>query len=407
MDYDPFSQQVLDDPFPVYARLRRESPVHYLERHDAWALALFEDVWRAGEDPEHFAMPGPQLQIAEVASAELADSDQLARTFAGDNLPSMDPPEHTELRGQLSRHFSPNAMRRLEPEMRQRVRSGLAESLPQGRCDMIGLATQLSVWVTARLIGLPREDCPLLAELEHRFFARDPEVQGMPPDAMAAGAELWQHLFEAVGSRRRRGPGAGDVLDVLLGAEVGGVRLADEQIASHLSVLVHGGTETLPKVFAGGVLQLHRHPEQRAALIEHPEWIPDAFTEIARYEMPTQFLTRRVARDLELRGRKLRRGQGVLFLYRSANRDEREYDAPDRFDIRRRPERILSFGHGVHVCLGQHAARLEGRILLEELLKAVPDYRVPEEQVVPARSEFVAGYLELPIVFEPRTDLAS
>lgn len=135
--------------------------------------------------------------------------------------------------------------------------------------------------------------------------------------------------------------------------------------------------------------------------MEDPNLIPDAFTEILRYEMPTQFLTRTLARDMELRGQKLRRGQGVLLLYRSANRDEREFDAPDCFDVRRRPCRILSFGHGGHVCLGQHAARLEGRILLEELLRAVPDYRVLEEDVVPARSEFVAGYLEMPIVFEP------
>ena len=118
-----------------------------------------------------------------------------------------------------------------------------------------------------------------------------------------------------------------------------------------------------------------------------------------RYEMPTQFLSRTAMRDVELRGQQIRAGQGVLLLYRSANRDEREFDEPDRFDIHRRPPRILSFGHGTHVCLGQHAARLEARVMYEELLAAVPEYVVVEQEVVRARSEFVDGYLRVPIVF--------
>ena len=127
-----------------------------------------------------------------------------------------------------------------------------------------------------------------------------------------------------------------------------------------------------------------------------------SFTEIARYEMPTQFLTRTVARDHELRGQKLEKGQGVLFLYRSANRDEDEFPDPDRFDIHRDPPRILSFGHGTHVCLGQHAAKLEAKVLLEGLLGAVPEYDLDESEVVPERSEFVAGYVSVPIHFTPR-----
>jgi cytochrome P450 len=169
----------------------------------------------------------------------------------------------------------------------------------------------------------------------------------------------------------------------------------------HLMTLVTGGTETLPKVFAGGILQLYRHPGQRAELVADPGLFPVAFTEIARTEMPTNFLTRTVAKDLVLRGRQLRAGQGVMLLYRSANRDEREFPEPDRFDIHRRAPRTLSFGHGTHVCLGQHVARLEARIMLEELLRRAPDYAVLEDQVVPARSEFVAGYLAMPIAFAP------
>ena len=401
VDYDPFSDEVLDDCLPVYARLRSESPVHFLERHDSWALALFEDIWNASEDPKTFRSPGPTLQTthpAEVISAE--DEDAAA---ARSSIFGMNPPQHTALRKRLARHFTPMAAQRLESSVRSAVRAYIAAALPVGRLDTIqDLAGKISVRVTCQIIGLPLEDADMLSGVVKRFFMREPGIEGMPPDAMAASAELNAYLVEAVRERRRRGVGDVDVMDDYLSVAIDDQPYGEEELAGHLTTLVVGGTETLPKAFAGGVLQLHRHPDQRAELAADPARIPDAFTEIARYEMPTQFLTRRLTRDVELRGQKLRQGQGVLFLYQCANRDEREFEQPDRFDIHRRAPRILSFGHGTHICLGQHAAKLEARIMYEELLRAVPEYEVVEDEVVRARSEFVAGYHEMPIVFEPR-----
>jgi hypothetical protein len=398
VDYDPFSDEVLEDPFPVYARLRAESPVHYLERHDAWALALFEDVWNAGADPEHFVSPGPAL---EQVGAREANLESVFENSA--SIFRMNPPEHTELRRHLARLFSPQGVQRLEPRLRALVRDRLARVLPAGRCDVIeDFAARISVQATCLVIGLPAEDGPWLVGIVRRFFAREPGFRGMPPDAIAASFELRDYLLAAVRERRKGGSASDDALQAYLSAEIDGRCFSEEEVAEHLMTLVTGGTETLPKVFAGGVLQLHRHPDQRAELAADPGLLPAAFTEIARYEMPTNFLTRTVARDLTLRGRRLRAGQGVLLLYRSANRDEREFPEPDRFDIRRRPPRILSFGHGTHVCLGQHVARLEAGLMFEELLRRIPDYEVLEDQVVPARSEFVAGYLAMPIAFEPR-----
>ncbi len=401
VDYDPFSDAVLDDPFPVYARLRAESPVHYLERHDCWALALFEDVWNASEDPEAFISPGPSLQTISTAAslqAELAEEEVTISSIFG-----MNPPQHTALRKRLVGNFGPGAVRRLEPRIRSIVDDCLERALARGRCDVIGdLAGRVSVRVACMIIGLPLEDADQLSGIVKRFFDREPDIEGLPPDALAASEELSAYLLDQVRERRRRGLGDADALDAYGTIEIDGSRFEDEDLASHLSILVVGGTETLPKVFAGGVLQLYRHPEQRAALVKDPSLIPAAFTEIARYEMPTQFLTRSVGRDLELRGEKLRAGQGVLLLYRSANRDEREFDEPDRFDIHRGAPRILSFGHGTHICLGQNAARLEAKIMYEALLAAVPEYEILEDEIVRARSEFVAGYHEMPIVFEPR-----
>ncbi len=401
VDYDPLSEVMREDPFPVYARLRAESPVHYVERHDCWALSRFEDVWNAGADPETFMSPGPSLQNVN-ASADL-EMDELSLSPRGSSLFTMNPPFHTELRKHLARLFSPAGVRRFEPQVRAATRECLAKALPSGRLDAISeLAGQISVKVACLVTGLPLEDGDQLFSIVRRFFLREPGIEGLPPDAVAASGELREYLISAVREHRRRGSRGSAALDVYASVEVDGRPYTEEEVASHLMLLVVGGTETLPKVFAGGVLQLHRHRNQRALLLEDPSMIPAAFTEVVRYEMPTQFLPRTVRHDVELHGQRLRAGQGLLLLYRSANRDEREFDEPDRFEIRRRPPRILSFGHGTHVCLGQHAARLEARVLLEELLAAVPDHEVVEDEVVPARSEFVDGYLEMPIVFEPR-----
>ena len=322
---------------------------------------------------------------------------------AQDSVFVMNPPEHTAVRRKVARHFTPQGVRKLEPSLRAIARDLLAKSLPQGRLDVIGdLSAQISVRAVCLLMGLPVSDGDYLTGIVRRFFAREPGFDGMTPDALDASMELRAYLVEAVRARRHRGTEIDDAMATHMALGEEGEELTDEQVASHLTTLVVGGTETLPKVFAGGVLQLHRHPDQRAELAASPELIPKAFEEIARYEMPTNFLARTVARDVTLRGQTLREGQGVIFLYRSANRDEREFDDPDRFDIHRRAPRILSFGHGTHVCLGQHVAKLEARVMYEELLASVPDYEVAESAVVPARSEFVAGYLEMPIVFEPR-----
>jgi hypothetical protein len=403
VDYDPFSDETLDDPLGTYARLRAESPVHYLARYDTWALALFEDVWNAGADPVHFAQPGPVLEWVGVKEAQLIPDAQAEVLESGASIFIMNPPQHTALRRVIGALFRPQAVARLEPRLRELVHDRLALALPTGRCDVIGdLAARIAVEATCLLIGLPVSDGPYLVEIVRRFFAREPGFPGMPPDAIDASLELRDYLLEAVRQRRAGALAADDAMQIFLGVEIEGRRYADDEVAMHLMTLVTGGTETLPKVFAGGVLQLHRHPEQRAELVADPSLLPAAFTEIARTEMPTNFLTRTIAKDLVLRGQRLRAGQGVMLLYRSANRDEREFPEPDRFDIHRRPPRILSFGHGTHVCLGQHVARLEARIMYEELLRAVPDYEVLEGEVVAARSDFVAGYLAMPIAFRPR-----
>jgi cytochrome P450 len=238
-----------------------------------------------------------------------------------------------------------------------------------------------------------------MVDLVRRFLSREEGIEGMTPAGIAAFSEMLAYLEELSNKRRSyRGP-IEIPLDVFLRTELLGGRLDDEQIAQHMLLLLIGAVETFPKVLGTSILRLYEHPDQRAELIADPSLIPGAFRECLRYDMPTQFLMRVVKKDLEIRGKPLREGQAVMFLYPSGNRDDREFENPNVFDIHRVSRRILTFGHGTHRCLGNHIAEMEGRILLEEILRRMPDYEVDLPNAVLGRTEFLRGYERLPIRF--------
>ncbi len=388
IDYDPFMDEVLEDPYPVYRRLRDESPVHYLERWNAWALSRFEDIWTASQDSEH-------LTSTRGTSAPQLLSKVLP-PFP--NLSHMDPPDHTRLRTDLRRHFMPRRVRGLEPVIRDYAREALDAVRDAGHCDAVAdLGQRVAVRVACTAIGFPPRDAARIVDMVARFFARDEGVVGMSPAGMKAFAEIQDYLQELTRSRRAMASPPDDPLTTLLRHEIAGERLDDEGMGNHATLLLIGATETFPKVFASAVRRLAEHPEQRELLRADPGLIPDGFRELLRYDMPTQFLARTVVRPFELGGQRLEPDQVVMFLYPSGTRDEREFVEPDVLDVRRRPPRILSFGHGAHRCLGAHFAEMEGRILLEELLAAIPAYDVHPGRAQRERTEFVQGFTSLPI----------
>jgi hypothetical protein len=387
--YDPFSAEVMEDPNPVYARLRAEAPVYAIEKYGAWALSRFDDVWTLSTDP--------RLSVASgTTPSQVLTKVQPVTPM----LNLMDPPDHTKLRVELRGFLQPRSIGHLEPIAREIVTACLDEALPNGRVDVLGeFGMRLSVQMACRAVGIPVEDAGLMASLVNRFFAREPGVEGMTADGLAAAGELIVYFMELVAKRAATGDATDDIVNKFRHALVGGRKLAPEEIASHLSMLIIGGSETFPKTLANALRRLAEHPEQRAWLRANPGAIPEAYREALRYDMPTQFLCRTVSEPIDLHGHRLEPGQGVLFLYASANRDEREFERADLFDVRRKPPRILSFGAGIHTCIGLHVAQMEGRVCLEEALRRIPDWEVDWDETERLRTEFVQGFAKLTLRF--------
>lgn len=389
VEFDPFAESYFDDPFPVYRRLRDEARAYYHEELDCYFLSRFDDIWEAVSSGHFSHRKGTNTQ------------DLLAGKPPNLALSSMTPPRHTALRKVLWPFFSPGRTRALEPLVREHAARFIEEGVERGSIDANGeLGRRISVRVAFAIIGLPEADADRAADLVGLAFDRSPEVKGPNQRALDAQAELHAYLSDQIEARRKT-PGDGELLDALIAYEFEGERLPVEQLLSNVYLLVVGGTETLPKVFAGGVYQLWKHPDQREEVVKDPSLAPDAFWEMLRYEMPTLMLGACAEQETEIGGgTRIPAGQKIMHLWVSANRDEREFEDPDRFDIHRRAPRILTFNHARHRCLGAHVAQMEGRVLLEELLSRAPTYGIDEARVVRIRSEFFRGFDRLPIVFD-------
>ncbi len=392
VEYDPFSHEVIHgDNHAIYRRLREEAPVYYMPRWDAFALSRFEDVWWACEGD--FVSNG-----RGGTSAHLLTKVQPVLPL----LNNMDPPDHTTLRAGLRKHFMPARMRALDPWIRQVV-TGLLDPWSSG--DQIefveDFAQRLAMQVGCRVIGLPVEDEIYLRTLVSRFFARVPGQPGMSEEGLAAMMEMNGYLRRISAEQRAKPPAEPNAITVLREyRDSNGNALDDDAIGSHLSLLLIGGTDTLPKVLANLMLRLAQNPGQRAELVADPQLAVPAFNEAVRIDMPTNNMCRLITRDVERHGIPMRAGQVIVLLYTAANRDQREFPDPDRYDIHRNPPRSLSFSHGHHACIGLHVARKEGEIAIQQILARFPKYEVDSTRLQTYATEFVKGYSAMPVVWQ-------
>ena len=392
LQYSPFDPAIFDDPYPVYARLRAESPVHYVEEFDCWALSTFEDVWNACQSPD--------LYTAEKGTTAGHVLQNVVEVFPA--LDMMDPPRHTEHRALVSQRFLPGFVKRFEPTLRKIVRDRLEIARGEGRIDVVKeLGSHLSTGAVCRILDFPEADGDMLRGWVEAVFYREPGQIGITQAGIDGFANLDAYCLELVRARRASGEERDDILGRYLGAQVAEGPMSDDKVASLMKELVVAGTETLPKMLAATLLRLGERPDARREVIDDPTLLLDAFMETVRFDMPTQFMARVAKIDTEIRGVKVRAGRPILLLYTSASRDEAEFPNADTWDLHRRAPRTVGFGHGTHACLGRHVARLEARVALEEILSAMPDYTVDLASAERLYTEYVQGFASLPIEFEP------
>jgi cytochrome P450 len=315
---------------------------------------------------------------------------------------AMDPPRHSQLRALVARGFTARPIGANGPAIRAlagELIDGFAET---GSVELVGTFSGfLPLLVIGSLLGVERDGLDEFHRLADTMMNQHP---GDPP-SIEAGRAASAAILERIGAiveERRRSP-RDDLVSALVAATVDGDRLADEEIIGFCYLLILAGTETTANLIANGVMAFANHPDQRSELATEPTLIPDAVEEILRWDSPVQSQARTTTRPVELHGRTIPEGVKVLILFGSAGRDEREFPDADRFDVRRRIERHLTFGHGIHYCLGAALARLEAQVAFEELLVRIPDWQIDADQneLDRIRSYMVRGPARLPLAFTP------
>lgn len=389
--FDPYAYEFHEDPYPVYRRLRDEAPVHRNDELGFFTLSRHADVLAAFKDVDTFSS---RNGVSLDADAFHPNADVTMSFLA------MDPPRHTRMRSLVSRGFTPRRVMDLEPRIRALAVRYLDECEGRERCDFIAeFAGRLPMDVVSLLLGVPDPDRDTLRAWADTVVHREEGVRGVPPAAGAAALRLLQY-FQAHVADRRANP-RDDLTGALLSAEIDGDRLTEREVLGFLFLMIVAGNETTTKLLANALYWLWRNPAERDRVRADPALVPDWIEETLRYDNTSQALARVVARDVEIHGTKLREGEKLVLLIGSANRDERAFEDPDRYDVRRSQRTSLSFGHGTHYCLGAALARLEARIALEEFWRRFPDYEVEAAGVARIHSVNVRGFRTLPIRLRP------
>jgi cytochrome P450 len=384
--YSPFAYEIHEDPYPTYKRLRNEAPVYHNPELDFWALSRFADVHAAMQDWETYSSSaGVSLEQGSTARPPM--------------IIMMDPPRQQKLRKLVSKAFTPRRIATLETQIRALTRKYLDPIVPCGRFDFIAeFSAKLPMDVISTMMGVVEQDQDMLREWADLLLHREEGKSEIPQAGLEASAKLVRYFAEDLARRRKQPSGDDDLVSALIDAEIDGERLTDAEIIGFCFLLVIAGNETTTKMLGNAIVQLARHPDQRAWLRANPAKIPDAVEEVVRFDNSSQMLARLLMRDVELHGKTMPAGKKVLLLIGAANRDERVFERPDEFDVRR-PQPSLAFGYGIHVCLGASLARLEGRVALEEALPRIGDYDVDEGGLVRVHSANVRGYSHVPIRF--------
>jgi len=387
LDYSPYAYDTHEDPYPTYRRLRDEAPAYRNERDGFWALSRHADVVAAFRDSQRFSS-------AHGVSLDPAASGPNAHKTM--SFLAMDPPMHGRMRNLVSRGFTPRRVGEMEPRIRELARGHLDVALEGGSFDFVAdLAGKLPMDVISELMGVPEADRDEVRRLSDLLVHREEGTNDVPPAGVEAAFALVAYYGEMLAERRRKP--TDDLTSALLSAEVDGDSLTDDEIMGFLFLMVVAGNETTTKLLANAWYWAWRNPDQRALALAGAGRASDWVEETLRYDTSTQLLARTTTEDVALHGTVIPAGDRVVLLVGSANRDERAFPDPDRYDLDRRDlSQLASFGFGRHFCMGASLARLESRVCLEELVHRVADYEIDPDGVERVHSVNVRGFRALP-----------
>ncbi|HEY7137580.1 MAG TPA: cytochrome P450 [Acidimicrobiia bacterium] len=386
--YDPYDFEIDDDPYPLWRRMREDAPLYFNEKYDFFALSRFDDVEKGLLDWETYR--SGRGSILELIRSDFEVPPGLV-LFE-------DPPIHDIHRGLLSRVFTPKKMNAIEPKVREFCARSLDPLVGTGGFDFVAdIGAPMPMRVIGMLLGIPEEDQQAIRDQIDDGLRLDDADAGAAARDPNAQAEMFADYIDW-----RSAHPSDDLMTELLTAEfedeTGTIRrLTRTEVLTYVNLVAAAGNETTTRLIGWTGKLLSEHPDQRRAIAADRTLVPQAIEEILRFEAPSPVQARYVARDVEHHGTTVREGSVMVLLNGSANRDDRQFPDGDRFDIHRDMGHHLSFGYGLHFCLGAALARLEGRVALDEVLRRWTDWEVDPERAVMAHTSTARGWERLPV----------
>jgi cytochrome P450 family 142 subfamily A polypeptide 1 len=381
------------DPFPAFAWMRKEAPAFFDEKSGVWGITRYADIKSISKDPGTFSNAG----------GIRPDSDALPMMI------DTDAPEHFRRRRLVSEGFTPRRIRESEEGIRAVCDSIIDRVCEQGSADFVkDIAAPLPMIVIGNMLGVAPEDRDDLLRWSDDML----KALGSPDPTAMEGATMaaieYAGYITAVAEQRRRDSQTDDLIGTLVHAEIEGDRLDESSLIYESLLILIGGDETTRHVISGGMYELLTHPDQLAQLAADRDKLPLAVEEMLRWVTPIKNMARTMTRDVEMHGQTMAKGQKLLLLYPSANRDETVFDDPETFDIGRTPNDHMAFGFGAHFCLGNRLARMELAVMFDRLLDRLPDLVLASDEEPPKRAaNFVSGYETMPVTFTPTAPIGT
>ena len=394
LDRDRFAHGI---PHEWFTYLRKEAPVFKHPEPDGpgfWVVTKYADVVTVGRDGTTYSSDQKRGGVVVLEETMQNEFEQ-----GGNLMLTMDAPEHTRYRKLVNRGFTPRQISALEVHIRDMTNQILDTVIERGECDfVVDVAAELPLQVIAEMLGVPMEDRHKLFEWSNRMIgSEDPEYIVSEEEVQTAQIEMFMYA-NSLAQERRANP-RDDIVTTLLGAEIDGDTLSEMDFNLFFLLIAVAGNETTRNSISHGIRAFCDYPEQYQLLVNDPSLATPATEEIVRWASPVMYFRRNVTRDTELRGQKLQEGDKVSIWYVSANRDEDVFDDPFTFDILRTPNEHVGFGGGgPHHCLGANLARMEIRVLLEEMARRMPNLELTGD-VQPLRSNFIGGIKHMPVRF--------